>query len=355
MSRARRSLRKASRGLRTAGIVGASVVAGVGAVAVGSAITARTITRRDRKHVDPYADTRYGEHAVLDRRFVEGHGGTKLNIETAGETGPFLIFSHGFSLDTRVWFHQFEDLATDHRLIAYDLRGHGRSEPAADGNWSLEALGRDLLAIIDETGDEPVVLVGHSMGGMVTVQALALQPELLHGKVRGIVLADTTLGDVVGGLFRFGSPAVRAAIRPMLHALYKQVGQRPDRLERVRGRGTDLEYAWTRLVGFGPKPSHTHVRFMTEMLRSIHSDVWTNLMPTLLELELRHHLPDLAVPVLVTVGSHDRLTPLPAAEAIVEALPNAELLVFEGSGHTPMLERPDEWNAAVRAFVQRLS
>lgn len=350
-----KQIRTLRRTLRTAGIVGAAVVAGAGAVAVGGAITTRTITRRDAKNPDPYHETPYGDHRVARRNILSSHDGTKLHLDHAGEMGPTLVFSHGFSLNGSVWYHQFEGLSDDHRLIAYDLRGHGMSEVPSNGDWSLQALGRDLLTILDEqTGDDPVVLVGHSMGGMVTVQALAERPELLGTKVKGIVLSDTAFGSIIDGMMRYGPPAVKRMIRPMLEMTYRTIGNNPARLERVRGRGTDLEYAWARLVGFGPKPSHAHVRFMTQMLRSVDSEVWVKLLPALLELELRHHLPEMHVPALVVVGSHDRLTPVPVAQATVAQLPDAELLVIQDSGHTPMLERPDEWNTAVREFTRRV-
>ncbi|MFP5224603.1 MAG: alpha/beta fold hydrolase [Actinomycetota bacterium] len=350
-----KQVRKARRALRAAGIIGASVVAGAGAVALGGAITARTITKRDARNPDPYADTPYGDHRFGRRTILTSHDGTKLHMDHAGKQGPLLVFSHGFSLNSSVWFHQFEELSDDHRLLAYDLRGHGMSEVPATGDWSLEALGRDLLAVIDaETGDDPIVLVGHSMGGMVTVQALSERPELLDGKVRGLILSDTGFGEIIEGMLRYGPPALRAMIRPALQNLYKTVGQHAGRLERVRGRGTDLEYAWARLVGFGPRPSHAHVRFMTQMLRSVDSEVWVKLLPLLLELELRHHLESIKVPVLMTVGSHDRLTPVPVAEVTASKFADCELHVIQRSGHTPMLEKPDEWNALVRDFTKRL-
>lgn len=340
--------------LRTASIIGAGAIASVGAAALGTAIAARTITKRDVKHQDPFQDTPYGTLAGAEARTILGHDGTKLHTVAAGTGSPTLVLTHGFSLHAGTWYHQFDELTDEHRLVAWDMRGHGLSEPADD--YRLEAFARDLAIVLDRaTGDEPVVLVGHSMGGMVMAQLLVLQPELISsGKVRGIVLSDTGLGDILGGLLRFGSPAVRAAIRPFVKFGYDRIATNSLRLDRLRGRGTDLHYAWARLMGFGPQPSHRHVTFVREMLDQVETEVWVNVLPSIIEMELRDHIASFDLPALVVVGSHDRITPIVVAQSLADALPQGRLEVIDRAGHTPMLEKHIAWNEALRRFLREL-
>lgn len=349
------SFKRGRRILRNVALIGGGTVAGVGiAAAAGTAIAARVISTRDQFKEDPYADVPYGLLPNSEHTALVAQDGTKLHIERAGE-GPPVIFTHGFSLNSNTWHHQFEHFSQKHRTIAWDIRGHGRSAPTLS-DYALQTMAEDLATIVqNETPDEPVVLVGHSMGGMVTVQLLAHHPELVEqGRIRGVVLSDTGMGDIIGGLFRFGSPAVRAAIRPFIEVGYARLGRNPLHLERLRGRGTDLHYAWARLMGFGPKPSHRHVRFVREMLDQVATDVWVGVLPSIVEMELRPHLSGLRVPVLVLVGSHDRVTPLPVARALATSLPDARLEVIEGAGHCPMIEKHDAWNEAVERFISDL-
>lgn len=344
----------AKKTLRTASIIGAGAIASVGAAALGTAIAARTVTKRDSRHSDPFHDTPYGTLANAETRTLLAADGTKLHTVSAGRGTPTLVLTHGFSMHCGTWYHQFDELTDEHRLVAWDMRGHGMSEPA--GDYRLETFARDLAVVLEqETGDEPVVLVGHSMGGMVLTQLLVLEPLLISsGKVRGIVLSDTGLGDILGGLLRFGSPAVRAAIRPFVRFGYDRIATNPLRLDRLRGRGTDLHYAWARLMGFGPQPSHRHVTFVREMLDQVETEVWVNVLPSIIEMELREHLASFDVPALIVVGTHDRITPMPVAEQLAASLPQGRLEVIDRAGHTPMLEKHVAWNEALRRFLSSL-
>lgn len=338
----------AKRALRTAALIGGGTLA---AAAAGTAIAAKVVSKRDQRSVDPYCDLPYGTMPGAVQDTLVARDGTKLHIERAGMGSP-IIFTHGFSLNSGTWYHQFEDFSKDHRVIAWDIRGHGKSAKS-ENDYSLQTMADDLAVVIEqETGDEPVWLAGHSMGGMVTVAFLASHPHLVDsGKIKGVILSDTGMGDIIGGLFRFGSASLRAALRPFFELGYARFGRSALHLERIRGRGTDLHYAWARLMGFGPSPSHRHVGFVREMLDQVDTEVWIEVLPSIIEMELRPHLNSLSIPVLVIVGTHDRITPLPVARGLSMALPHSQLEIIDGAGHCPMLEKPDEWNSAVQRFI----
>jgi pimeloyl-ACP methyl ester carboxylesterase len=128
-----------------------------------------------------------------DRR-IQRPDGTVIHAEFYGpHDGNPIIFIHGLGSDCDEWFEIRERLiASGHRVIDWDLPGLGESTPPADGDWSMERVAGDLNAVVAEAGDRPVVLLGHSLGGMILLTFCRLFPETLQTRVAGIVLAHTT-------------------------------------------------------------------------------------------------------------------------------------------------------------------
>jgi pimeloyl-ACP methyl ester carboxylesterase len=333
--------------------VGIAAALGVGAIVAAGIAAERAFVRRDKQRPDPYKDESYGELRGTPVGPVASFDGTLLHVEEAGDGPVTAVLSHGFSLGSTLWHHQIKGLAKDARLVLFDHRGHSRSgRPAGDG-WSLEALARDVDAVVsDRAPDAPVVLVGHSMGGMAALEYARIFPERLGKRVAGIVLADTTAADVMGGMVPAGRRIV-AAVQGLQEAAMRAFAGRAETVDRLRRNGSTMSYLGTRLMGFGPNPSPSQVAFVEQLLSQTPSDVWVNLIPTILGFDLTSVLPEITIPVLIIVGSHDRLTPQHAAERMATALPQAELVVLEGAGHTPMLERPDEFNEHMRGFFSR--
>jgi pimeloyl-ACP methyl ester carboxylesterase len=326
---------------------------GIGAaVAVGVAAE-RALVKRDRRRPDPFATEEYGTLRGTSIGPVASFDGTLINVEESG-SGPTVVLSHGFSLNSALWHHQVKDLSRRVRLVAYDHRGHGRSGRPPTDDYSLDALARDLDAVIrDATADEPVVLVGHSMGGMTVLRYAELFPDQIGTTVAGVVLVDSTAADVIDG-FLPGIPRwLRASMQGIQESALRLLAGRAKALDRLRKGGSDLAYVGTRLMGFGRDPSPAQVDFLDSMLSAVPSEIWLKLIPSMLALDVTAALPALDVPVLIMVGSHDRLTPMAAAERMAEAIPTAELVVFQGAGHTPMLEVPNQFNARLLEFVAR--
>ena len=146
---------------------------------------AYALSRRRESGTKP----RYGE----DRR-LRRPDGTELHVETYGRKDDALIlFIHGLGSDCDEWFEIRQRLADRHRLIDWDLAGLGESTPPRDGDWSLERAAGDLNAVLNETaGDRRVVLLGHSLGGMILLTFCRLFPETLRRRVAGLVLVHTT-------------------------------------------------------------------------------------------------------------------------------------------------------------------
>jgi pimeloyl-ACP methyl ester carboxylesterase len=344
-------------------------VAGV-AVAVGAAMAAeRAMVRRVRARPDPAPGEPLGERPEPERR-VTSFDGTELAVVEAGPGSdpasdpasarkgdrPTLLFTHGFSLDLTTWHFQWRFFSRRYRCVLYDHRGHGRSAPGRDGDYSIEALGRDLLAVLDATCPEgPVVLIGHSMGGMAILSLAAAHPEEFGDRVVGVVLANTAAGEFLKELL--GGLAVRWAA--LVRRAVAGLGARPARVDRIRrlaaGHGADLAFLIAAATNFGPGAPPSLVEHVTRVSAATPAGVWTDLFPNVLELDLWHALEHIRVPALVLVGDVDRVTPPAHARAIAGALQDARLVVFEGAGHCAMLERPEAFDAEVAAFLDGLA
>lgn len=318
----------------------AVLTSGLAVSAVAGGFAARTVLRRRRPDIQ--ADEDLSALAPDALGYVRSFDGTKLAVRAAGDpSNPMLVFVHGFSLDMTTWHYQWTGLSGRFRCVLFDLRSHGRSEPASSGDLSLSAMGRDVAAVIGATvGRRGAVVVGHSLGGMAVLAAAEARPDLFGGKVRGVALIGTAASDLLRGVM--GS--MTGLLRPRLGSL-SQAADRVNRLRRyvVAGRG-DVGALIARATQFGPEAPPNVVNHVVGLAARARSQVWTDGLAELMDVDLRHALGHLAVPTLVAVGDHDRVTPPAAAMVLVGELPDARLEIVEGAGHLPMLERPDAVN-----------
>lgn len=129
---------------------------------------------------------------------VVGDDGVPLDVAIRGTHGPTVLFCHGFTADSEFWTPQIEALAVHARVVTWDQRGHGRSGWGEPSHATVDQTGRDLAAVLDAVApSSPVVLVGHSMGGM-TIMALAERnPRFFTERVAGVALVCTSAGDVM--------------------------------------------------------------------------------------------------------------------------------------------------------------
>jgi len=118
-------------------------------------------------------------------RTVTSADGTAINSYEHGQEGPVLVFVHGWSCDASYWREQVEYFKDKYRIVLIDLAGHGHSGSGRE-NYTMEAFGQDVKAVVESVGAEKVVLIGHSMGALVIAEAARLMPE----KVIGLVAVD---------------------------------------------------------------------------------------------------------------------------------------------------------------------
>lgn len=270
--------------------------------------------------------------------------GAVLHVEVDEVPGSPLtvVFVHGFTAQLSEFVLQREALAGRYRAVLYDQRGHGRSGWGDVRHATIDQLGRDLSAVLARhAGAGPVVLLGHSMGGM-TILALARQrPELFGTRVSGVFLLATSAGDLVtGGLLgRVARIGKRLGLLPVwLRALRLSAPL----VQRMRRTGTRAGYAFTRRYLFGRDDADPAlVRQVQDLLEQAPFPITAAFYPTFLAHDENAALPVLsAVPVTVLVGDSDRLTPASHSRRLAEAIgPSARLVVVPGAGHSVNITR----------------
>jgi pimeloyl-ACP methyl ester carboxylesterase len=336
------------------GLAAGAVAAGAGALMVAEKIAVGRIRLRP----DPAAGEAFGAihgEAVT----VVADDGLPLHAEISGpaDAPVTIIFCHGYTLNSDVWYYQRAGLEHAARLVFWDQRSHGRSGRSDPDLVSIDQLGADLHEVVMAAapGDMPVVLVGHSMGGM-TVMALADQhPELFGSKIIGAVLISTAAStvDPVTWLPAPFRPAVRFAMPSMMTGASK--GRLAEVVERGRRSASDIAFLGTRHIGFGDtNVSPTVVDFLERVIRATPIDVIADFYVALVGHEKRHALKVLStVPVLVLTGDRDRLVDPSFSDDLASSIRESELVRIHGAGHVVILERPEEVNAAIADLVTR--
>jgi pimeloyl-ACP methyl ester carboxylesterase len=290
-------------------------------------------------------------------------GGVLAGVGTwlgAVPTPPLtVVFVHGYCLNQDSWHFQREAFRDGLRLVFFDQRSHGRSERSrshlAGEPASIDQLGGDLGAVIDAVAPTgPLVLVGHSMGGM-TVMALADQrPELFAERVAGVALLGTTAGnwrDVTLGLPGVGAKMFHRVGPGVIKALGRQAGL----VERGRRLSSELTAAVYHRFSFGTDDvDPARARFAQQLLEATPVDVVAEFFPAFPTHDKTAALAALRdLPTLVLAGDRDLLTPPAHSEAIAAQLPDAELEILPDTGHLLMLERPELVNAHLARLLER--
>ena len=268
--------------------------------------------------------------------------GHRLAVTTHGpdDAAVTVFLAHCWTLDRHGWHRQVRDLLSEFghqvRLVTWDHRGHGASGVVRRHEASIDTLGSDWGELVDALAPTgPLVMAGHSIGGMALMALAAQRPELFE-RVVGVALVSTSSGaldTVTLGLPEVG-PLLRAQIPRML-ALRSRTLSR-----RARRRAPIVERLMMRRLVFGTPMRLSDAALAVEGLISCPADTVVGYYEDLMRHDRAHALAALeGVPTRVLVGSRDVLTPPAHARRIVEHLPGARLTVAPGAGHMLPLER----------------
>ncbi|MEZ5382518.1 MAG: alpha/beta hydrolase [Microthrixaceae bacterium] len=307
-----------------------AIVGGVGLSALAAATGIRLAGTRIRERRRPDLDELLAPPSEVRHHTVATSDGGSLHVVSAGH-GPPLVLLHGVTLQWWTWSPLFHLLADRCRVVAWDMRGHGRSEAGSDG-VSLEATGRDLVELLEALELHDAVVVGHSMGGMAMGRSAIDHPDRLVPRTGGLVFLSTATTPVSPRFL----PGYLGAGAGVLAGAADRAGALP--VERLWRPG-DLSASLIR-VAFGDEPSSVAIEAVRQMIAAVPAATSIQAGEAILNHDLSDDLGNYGGPALVIVGSHDHLTPLRLAERTVALLPQAELQVVEGAGHQVMQEAP---------------
>lgn len=353
---------------RRVGVVGA--VAGLGAAGVGAAVGIRHLAvGRVRLRPDPDAAEPFG--GLRGRPLtVTADDGVPLHVEIDGpDDAPLtVVFCHGYTLNQDAWHYQRRDLAARTaggarlRMVFWDQRGHGRSGRGEPESATIDQTGSDLYEVLRATvrPGAPVVLAGHSMGGMSIMALADRHPELFEDgpdavcRVVGVMFVNTSGGELSETTLGLPSALVRV-VRPFAPSALRGLGRQAGMVDRARGLGADVAFVVTRHMAFADKKvSPTVVDFLEQMIRATPIDVIAEYYPALIGHDKAEALKTVGlVPVLVLAGGRDRLTPAEHGRRIAGTLPDAELVEVDEAGHVLPLEYPGVVTGSLRRLVDR--
>jgi pimeloyl-ACP methyl ester carboxylesterase len=340
----------------TARIAG-TVAGAAGVAAAGTAIRVaqrrRGISRRDGDSA-PFGSLHSPAHTVIADDGVPLH--VEVDEPADGASGLTIVFIHGYALNLDCWHFQRAAFRGLVRTVFYDQRSHGRSGRGSVGESTIDQLGRDLKSVLDAVvPDGPVVLVGHSMGGMTIVALAELHPELFGDKVAGVALIATTAGGLNPSRFlfpmvpgRLSAGITGGTVRALAH------GHRA--IDGARRLGRSIATVITDAFAFGDEVPAGYVEFVDDMLSATPFQVVAEFFPGFREFDKFDAVGVLGrVPTTVIGGTADKLTSIGHSRKLHSRIPGSTLVECDGAGHMVILERHGQVNAALDQLLAAAS
>lgn len=330
---------------------------GLGAAAVGAVagVAARQVGRQRSRRADlPVVS---GVLRGTPRRVPLGQG-CYLWVDVdepqgLGSDAPTVVFCHGYALSHESWYFQRLALRGRHRVVVWDQRGHGASPRCVHEQTSIDVLGDDLaqvLAAVAPTG--PLVLIGHSMGGMTVMSFAAHHREEFERRVVGVGLVATSAYNVRKHGFGWGPLGwwLHDAAPQVLGAMAKV----PTVMDRSRQVSAVVEQRLVHRYSFASAVSPSVSDLAGRLIRNTSVSVLRDFVGEFAIHDKRDALDAMrGVEALVLTGDQDLMIPASYSDRIVRQLPHADYVMVPDSGHLVMLERPEVVTAHLEALVAR--
>jgi pimeloyl-ACP methyl ester carboxylesterase len=287
---------------------------------------------------------------------LDAPDGSRLHIEMEGPADkPVIILTHGWALDSTAWYYVRKELAKSYRLVLWDLPGLGRSTQPADGRYSVERLAENLRSVIAHTGDQPVTLVGHSIGGFMMLTLARKYPELMRHKVNGMVFMDTThtwpLNTVMAsGLLKLLRWPVIEPLLLLTILLWPLIW-----LSNLQSYLNGTSHIVNRITSLSRGVTRGQLEYGTRFNIKDKPNVIAKGLRAVLRWDETATPASITVPVRVLAGDADRITKPEAGKAISQLAPHADFILIEPAGHNGLLEQGRQYGAAIADFVARVS
>jgi pimeloyl-ACP methyl ester carboxylesterase len=270
-------------------------------------------------------------------RWVEVQG-RYANVLDLG-SGPPVVFVHGLSGSWQNWLEQLPEFARTHRVVAMDLPGFGAS-PMPRERITISGYGRWLDALLEELGVAGAAIVGNSMGGFVGAETAIKFPHRVERLVLVAAAGLSVEHQRSDGLLRLLE--VTENVSQLLAA--RLFSKADGLISRPRGRRALLWFV-------AAHPEQIPAALAREQLRGANKPGFVPALDALTSYPIRDRLGDVRCPTLLVWGPKDVLVPVGDAYEFDRLIPDSRLVVYEDTGHVPMLERPERFNADLRAFL----
>jgi pimeloyl-ACP methyl ester carboxylesterase len=265
--------------------------------------------------------------------------GCSLNYVDTGAKGsdPPVVFVHGISGNWQNWLENIPRVAQERRVVALDLPGFGDSSDFADGDVSMERMGRAVDGLCDHLGLGKIALVGNSMGGFISAETTIQFPERVERLVlcsaAGITTSELRREPVIAwgravamGGARSAAEVRMAILRPRLrHLVFGLITRHPSRISP---------------------------EILFEISRGAGRDAFMPTLHAILDYDFRDRLPEVRCPTLIVWGAKDAIVPSKDAYEYERLIPGTQpVVMMEDTGHVPMIERPRRFNQALLEFL----
>ena len=277
--------------------------------------------------------------------------GTSLYVERYGPTdAPAIVLTHGAGANRTSWYYAIRALRDRFQVIVWDMPGLGHSQKPAHGDYSLERHAQDLEAVIGVAAGQPVMLVGHSMGGMVLLTFCRLFPQHLNATVRGLALVDTSYTNPIRTTTASGF--MRAIQNPVLRPLLHVTAWLAPLVWVMSWLGylNGSSHLIGMLVGFAGSQTRGQLDMATRYNPLAWPGVQARQALAMLRYDATAVLDALSVPTLVFTGHLDRLIVPETATFMSEHVPHAQLVRLEPAGHMAIFEAHQQLVSELATF-----
>lgn len=264
-----------------------------------------------------------------------------------------IVFVHGFTLAGESWYRQFNALRKSHpeaRLLTMDLRGHGQTGAVPASLCTVEGAAADALAVIAERATTgKLIVVGHSLGGLIALHMVRAAEESIRRRIAGIVLISTSIDKLAAQ----GVPQILAS--PVADAARNAIESSPKEIRKFREAIASLMAPSLAVAVFARRTDYEIIEFHAAMINETPLETFVGYLDDLQDHDEFAAGPYLeGLPGAVLVGTKDDVTPRKQADLIMEKWPDAELVEVDGAGHMLPLEAPEAVNRAIERVLEKV-